>query len=68
MGGYAGKAVAVFSRDGQDSGCFEVYVWHDGDFPFSGEDSDDRGPVHLHHCSAEQFIRFGNLMNKLMEP
>lgn len=49
MGGYSGKAVAV-----GPAGCFAVYVWHDGEFPFEGE-----APVKLHHCDARQFINFG---------
>jgi hypothetical protein len=60
MGGYSGCAVAV--SDG--NGCFDVYVWHDGEFPFAGDqtgngDSGHRPPTELHHCDAEQFIRFG---------
>ena len=46
--------------------CFEVYVWHDGEFPF--DDSGDRGengPAHLHHCMPSQFVEFGNLVLKL---
>lgn len=65
MGGYVGKAVVLPSvgHDGRD-GCFEVYVWHDGEFPFfDGEertwDFAPPSPAHLHHCAAEQFVRFG---------
>jgi len=57
MGGYAGKAVVVV-----DDGCFDVWVWHDGDFPFSPDGSPPResySPRLIHHCSAEQFISFG---------
>jgi hypothetical protein len=65
MGGYVGKAVAVVP---DDSGCIDVYVWHDGQFPFSGED-EGRGrptsPVELHHCDPDQFIRFGQLLDGL---
>jgi len=63
MGGYVGMAVAVDTGNGD----FDVYVWHDGQFPFSGED-DWRGrasPVELHHCDADQFIAFGNLLNRI---
>lgn len=74
MGGYCGKAVIRW-----DSGCFEAYVWHDGDFPFStGEELwpptyDDYGnavtrykePAFLHHCSADQFIAFGEFAESL---
>lgn len=68
MGGYVGKAVAV-----PDGGCVDVWVWHDGQFPFRDErDSDDddewavrRNPVELHHCDGEQFIRFGEFLVSL---
>jgi hypothetical protein len=51
MGGYAGHAVLL-----PLSGCFEVLVWHNGEFPFSEEDG---SPAYLHHCDADQFIAFG---------
>jgi hypothetical protein len=60
MGGYVGKA-AVHVGDGPDA-CFEAFVWHDGEFPFSGDDDRTEGhrsPARLHHCDAEQFVRFG---------
>jgi len=50
MGGYCGKCIVVPIGD-----CFDAYVWHDGDFPFSG----DAPPTFLHHCDPQQFIRFG---------
>lgn len=50
MGGYAAKAVTVLLAS--DS-CHDLYVWHDGDFPFSGDE--DRAPIQLHHCDPEQF-------------
>lgn len=59
MGGYVGKAVVVFDKE--KPGCFEAYVWHDGDFPFKGRDhyGNENFPECIHHCSAEQFIDFG---------
>lgn len=54
MGGYCGKAVVVADGDGVD-----VYVWHDGDFPFSG---DERPPAQLHHCDGSQFVEFGQFI------
>lgn len=64
MGGYIGKAVAVMDKQWTENaagGCIDVYVWHDGDFPFhDGED-----PVCLHHCSPEQFIEFGETLTRL---
>ncbi len=70
MGGYAGKAVAVMDRkwsetsdgSGASGGCIEVYVWHDGEFPFRGEGT---YPVRIHHCDPEQFIQFGKLLSEL---
>jgi hypothetical protein len=71
MGGYVGKAVAVFDRRWFDhtsgsanGGCIEVYVWHDGEFPFSEQDG---SPALLHHCDPEQFIRFGQKLAELNE-
>jgi hypothetical protein len=52
MGGYVAKALAV---PADDSRCLDVYVWHDGDFPFG----DGENPVELHHCNGKQFIEFG---------
>lgn len=70
MGGYVGRAwldlhVCVgVSTDGVDDG-FDVYVFHDGEVPFQ----DDRSPVYLRHCSARQFVAFGELVGRLsVEP
>ena len=60
MGGYVGKCWVV----PQNSGCFRVYVWHDGNFPFTDED-DDRTVATIHHCNADQFIDFGNFVKTL---
>lgn len=67
MGGYSGKAVAVITKriegmDDLDGGCVEVYVWHDGEFPFKGDSS--RPPYNIHLCDPDQFIGFGNLLSK----
>jgi hypothetical protein len=68
MGGYVGKAIALLD----EGGCVDVYIWHNGEFPFPGEQSwldDDRvhSPVCLHHCNPEDFIRFGTLLARLAE-
>lgn len=61
MGGYGAKCLVE-----PLGGCFDVWIWHDGAFPFS--DDDDRGPVrHLHHCDANQFVRFGEWVNSLSD-
>ena len=52
MGGYCSKAVLV-----DHGGCFQAYVWHDGEFPFG----DGRAPRELHHCDPQQFIDLGEL-------
>ncbi len=70
MGGYVGKSVIVLDKkwtDGghyQVGGCFEAYVWHNGEFPFSEEDGD---PAQIHHCDPKQFVRFGNAIQALNE-
>lgn len=67
MGGYSSKAVAVFGRmpmeatDSDDGdGCFDVWVWHDGEFPFGGAN-----PRRIHHCMPSQFIQFGETVMAL---
>lgn len=61
MGGYVGKAVAV-----RDDDCLDVYVWHDGEFPFTEADHQPwegtAGPARLHHCDPGQFIGFGKVL------
>lgn len=58
MGGYGGKCL-IYANG---SGCFDVYVWHDGEFPFTEV---GRAPTHLHHCDAQQFIDFGKFAQEL---
>lgn len=69
MGGYVGRAV-VRTAEGED--CVEVFVWHDGSFPFTGDDvlwpgEKPRSPTHLHMCSPDDFIRVGEFFNSLPE-
>lgn len=52
MGGYVSRCIVVLT-----GGCFDAYVWHDGDFPF-----DDQYPRQLHHCDAGQFVEFGKFV------
>jgi hypothetical protein len=63
MGGYCGRAVIADS-----DGCFDVWIWHDGDFPFNGDDPYrlTKGPRELHHCDPVQFIQFGETVNRLL--
>lgn len=69
MGGYHGKAIICIGAMDEDNDppCFETWVWHDGDFPFDGDETTRRGgpPRRLHHCDAEHFIEFGQLAIKL---
>lgn len=69
MGGYGGKCVVSpggsdpvnRAKDAADQ-CFDVYVWHDGEFPFGAE----QNPAVLHHCLAQQFINFGETVNRIL--
>lgn len=65
MGGYVGRAVIVTV----DGDCTDVYVWHDGDFPFTGDDAyrDDAYPRLVHHCDGSQFVRFGELLQRIQD-
>lgn len=57
MSGYVGKAVASANIDG----CVDVWVWHDGQFPFGA----GRKPARLHHCDPEDFVGFGRFLMSL---
>lgn len=63
MGGYHTKAVAELDQDGH----IDVWVWHNGQFPFTNEFDDDRPPVLLHHCEGDGFVIFGQFLEKLAE-
>lgn len=59
MGGYASKAIVEATKEACSSNdCFDVHIWHDGDWPFH----DGQNPDKIHHCSANQFINFGKLV------
>lgn len=73
-GGYVGRAVVrpnvdYSVVDGAEfrGGC-DVWIWHDGDFAWSGMDGDkrDRVPAELHHCRPEDFVRFGKKLAELI--
>lgn len=63
MGGYVGRSIALLRKGEGEAGCFDVLVWHDGEFPFDGEGGEQ--PRRLHHCATEQFIRFGEKVDEL---
>ncbi len=63
MGGYVGRSVARMHKD-SDS-CFDVYVWHNGEFPFSDGDPNGQTPIRLHHCDPAQFVAFGEALQSL---
>ena len=66
MGGYVGKAVVkMWKNPSSGNECFDAYVWHDGEFPFR-DDVTGTKAVHIHHCSPEQFVRFGELVRSFM--
>lgn len=58
MGGYCGKALAV-PNDPESRGCVDVFVWHDGEFPFCGS---EQAPREIHHCDASQFAEFSTFL------
>jgi hypothetical protein len=68
FGGYVGRtAVFIYHNvdntvwhHNVDNTCFEVAVWHDGEF---GADY----PAHFHCCSADQFIQFGQKVRSLLK-
>ena len=69
MGGYIGKAVAVMDKNWTESpngarlgGCVDVYVWHDGEFPFQ---QDVESPRLIHCCDPEEFVDFGRVVGGL---
>jgi hypothetical protein len=62
MGGYGSTALIVFDEPGDPESCFTAYIWHDGEFPFEAVDGQ---PAELHHCSASQFIEFGETVRRL---
>jgi hypothetical protein len=64
MGGYAGKAVIQFTEHAP-GGCIDLWVWHDGEFPFTDGDVDGftykpKRPAHLHHCDTDQFRKLAD--------
>lgn len=65
MGGYGSKCLVEKGESQDEDGCFEAWVWHDGEFPFSAGDAHPHGPARLHHCSAEQFVEFGQWVTSL---
>lgn len=72
MGGYGALCVVVSGNnanpgDDPSEACFDVHIWHDGDFPYSAETDIERlgyarAPAVLHHCRAKQFINFGQVV------
>lgn len=68
MGGYHAKAVV---RSEPDGCCQDVWVWHNGEFPFSDEHPDpDRGeprrsPARLHIGDPEDWEEMGRFLGGL---
>lgn len=63
MGGYVAAAVIAFPP-GVENPCFDVYVWHDGEFPFNPVTEPNMEPTFLHHCNPQQFIDFGKFVQQ----
>jgi hypothetical protein len=61
MGGYVGRCIVVVG------GCFDVYVWHDGEFPFKGDGPRGQNPVKIHVDDPEQWVRFGEQLDAFYE-
>jgi len=68
VGGYSVCAIAIPSptsstpggaTDAPEDWCFDVLLFTDGEF------STDEPGFELHHCSASQFIEFGETMELL---
>jgi len=67
-GGYVGKCVVTYCITKDERGrlnntCFDVKVWHDGDFP---TDDDGGETQEFHYCDPGQMIRFGRRVIKAM--
>lgn len=61
IGGYAAPSLIVIGEC-----CFDVYVWHNGDFPFAADSlGNEEIPRRLHISDGDDFIRFGKRLNEL---
>lgn len=60
MGGYSAKALARISTE-EDEGCVMVWVWHDGEFPFTESEREfenkPKSPAVLHICDFEDWLQ-----------
>jgi hypothetical protein len=57
MGGYVVRAVV---RSVPDDCCQEIWIWHDGEFPY-----DDRPPVRITSCDPGGWVRMGEFLGGL---
>lgn len=63
VGGYS---AVMCVRTAREDGCFDVTVWHDGEFPHGGESDDPpQKPVELHGCTAWQWLRWAGRLAAL---
>lgn len=63
MGGYVARALAV-----PTDCCIDVYVWHDGEFPFDGQCHGcrmERSPVRIHMDDGDEWIALGDFLNSI---
>lgn len=69
MGGYSAKAVAQVNTEEEDSSCVIVFVWHDGEFPFTEDDRVDgngkaKSPAKLHICDFGDWLQTMELLSQ----
>lgn len=62
MGGYVGRALVA----GHAGGCGELYVWHDGEFPFRGDGPKGRQPVSIHVCDPDRWVELGDQIRRFL--
>ena len=69
IGGYHAKAVVAdnCTHAPRENECFEMWVWHDGEFPYGEDTYPGRPPIELHGCDPEQFIRFGEDVRAMLD-
>lgn len=56
-GGYTARAIMVPYENGD---CFDVYVWHDGEFP-----RNDKPPREYHYCDSDQLRKMADLADRI---
>lgn len=67
VGGYGGvMRVRTERANPDDVACFTIWIWHDGEFPHEGDESDPpQRPFELHGCSPLQWLYAACILCKL---